>query len=419
MNPALLAASATFAFTSAVVFGYRILPVEGTPHWLFTLFFLINAVSVGFAYMRPGEAWGKSRGFVLLFLAAVTVSLFGALYTSIVDRGQNAPGQAGGVHDIVLQLEQAVKFLGDGINPYRATYFGTPLEDFHYEENGVQAVNPALYHFVMPPWYLVFSYPFYYMSMRTFGFFDGRMPLLFMGSGIVAILLVWFRSRPLAALAVLFVLFAPAQVTYFMEGRSDMFVLFFLLLSLVLLDRKHFSLSVAVMAIAVLTKQTAWFAVPLYAVALSLRTGISRIESVRKYTPVFIAVLLAVAGPFILWDPAALIDSTILYVSGNTAGSYPVSGYGLGMLLHEAGIIRNIHDSHPFILWQAIIGLPVFLLGLKIIREKKTTSSFLMAYGLLLFAVWYSSRYFNNSHAVFIASILVLSSLKSWDEKGV
>lgn len=415
MNAEFLAAAATFALSAAVVFKYRILPIDGTPYWLFTLFFLLNAASVYAAYTRT-KAWEKSRIFTGLFLAVIAVSLFAAFFTAIMDRGINAPGQAGGVHDIILQLESAVKYLGDGMNPYKATYFGTPLENWYYAENGVRAVNPALYHFVMPPWYLVFSYPFYYAGMRLVGFFDGRMPLVFTAAGIVAVILLWFRKRSVAHLAVLAVLFAPAQVEYLLEGRSDIFVLFWFLLSLYLLEKRHFLASVVTFAVAVLSKQTAWFAVPYYFMFLSMHIQ-GNIGKLVKYGVVFLLVLAVIAGPFMFWDPAAFIGSTVFYLNGNTSGSYPVSGYGLGMLLYEAGVIKNIHDQYPFFIWQILFGLPALYVGMKFMRERKTASSFLMAYALLLFAVWYGSRYFNNSHAVFVASVMVLAALKSWDEK--
>lgn len=348
-------------------------------------------------------------------LIVMAIVLGGTMITAIADRNRIAPIY--GVHDIILQEEAAMRFFLQGKNPYKETYFGTPLEQWNYGELGQKATNPALYHFVMPPWYLLSPFFIYGVSIPFFGFFDGRMALLFCVVGLAIILMRWFKNAQLARLSIILTFLSPATVDYLIEGRSDVFALFWLLWSLYLLDRRIFFWSSVVFALALLSKQTIWFIVPFYFVA----TWKIQQSSWRRIVRSFITVCMTVSFfslPFLLWDTKAFIDSVILYLSGGTLHGYPVSGYGLGMVLYDWHVIKNIHDYYPFMIWQIAIGLPlIFVLLRWIIKNPFSFSRMLISYGVLLFAVWYVSRYFNNSHLAYISSIFIVGVLKDWEER--
>jgi len=128
---------------------------------------------------------------------------------------------------------------------------------------------------------------------------------------------------------------------------------------------------------------------------------------------------LVVVLPFFLWDVSAFLNSVIFYLSGNTAHSYPVGGYGLGMVLYSAGVIRDIHAYYPFVFWQVAIGIPL-LVGLVVwMRTKPSQSRMVMSYAIFLMVFWYVSRYFNNSHLGYISMLFVLGGLKGIDEGDV
>ena len=128
------------------------------------------------------------------------------------------------------------------------------------------------------------------------------------------------------------------------------------------------------------------------------------------------AVLFCV--PFIIWNAHAFFDSVIFYLSGNTAHGYPVSGYGLGMVLYEKGIIKNIHDYYPFFLWQAIAGGVALIIGFIWMMRKPTLSRLIIAHAASLLVIWYVSRYFNNSHVAYISSLFILGMLADSDSNG-
>jgi len=342
------------------------------------------------------------------------IVLGGSSITLIADRAKTAPVY--GVHDIILQQEAAMRYLLQGRNPYRETYFGTPVESFHYDELGQPAVNPALFHFVMPPWYLLFPFIFYFISLPILGFFDGRMALLSCLVGLLAVIYRWLKNKDLARLAIIMTALSPATVNYFLEGRSDLFALFWLMWSLYLLEKKQLIWSGIILGLACMSKQTIWFILPFYGFYLWVKAKRSITELFKALVPVGLVVGL-LALPFLIWNFKAFADSVVFYLSGKAANSYPVSGYGWGMVLYQWGIIKDLHSYYPFVVWQAMISIPILILLIMRLHRKPLMSGLLISYSLFLLVFWYFSRYFNNSHIAYISSIFMLGVVKLVDEQ--
>ena len=119
----------------------------------------------------------------------------------------------------------------------------------------------------------------------------------------------------------------------------------------------------------------------------------------------------------ILWvEGKAFIDSVVLYLTGGTVGSYPVSGYGLSMVLYNAGVIKDIHAQYPFYLYQLIFGFPLLFILLRWLWLKPAISTLLFSYGTFLTVFWYMSRYFNNSHVGYISLVFLVAGILFMDE---
>lgn len=137
------------------------------------------------------------------------------------------------------------------------------------------------------------------------------------------------------------------------------------------------------------------------------------------YTLAVVAVVVGVLVlPFVLWDTRAFIESVILYLTGSTSTSYPISGYGLGMLLYELGYIRDIHAYYPFMYWQIAFALPVLGVLSYWVWKKPSESKLIISYAVYLAVYWYMSRYFNNSHLGYLSMLFVLGGLKVIDEQS-
>ncbi len=420
MHP-LLAVDAVliFALSVPVVMGYRILPVVGTPYWLFGILFLILVTHVLISvYPQSVKRWVRDVMTVKRILLYVTLGIvaFGVTWTAIADRARIAPEYE--VHDIILQQESAMRYLVVGKNPYKETYHGTFLEKFRFTDLTGDAENPALYHFVMPPWYLVFPFAFYYTTPRIFGFFDGRMASMFALAGLIVVFAYWYKDKLIGNLAMVLTALSPAVFDYFLEGRSDTFALFWFIAALFLLERKKHLISAVMFGFALVSKQTIWFAAPFYYVYLWKSVGNDRGMFVR-HTLISIAMAGLVVAPFLLWDAQAYMDSTVKFLMGTTEHAYPVSGYGLGAMLHSMGVIKDIYGYYPFIVWQTVFALPVLGFSLWLLYKKPTMSRLLLGYTVSLMAIWYFSRYFNNSHVSYLSSVFILGVLKDMDEKGI
>lgn len=368
--------------------------MTGTPYLLFALLFalLLGYLATDLGWIR----WSK----LAMLSGIIALAAGGPLVTAIVDRSRVAP--VFGVHDIILQLEAAMRFLIEGKNPYAMTYFGTHMASFRYDELGKPAVNPALYHFVMPPWYLLFPFLFY-PFLWVFGFFDARIPLLFAYAGTLALLAVWIKDQNRKLLALLIVAFHPVMFDYLLEGRSDYFAFFWLLLALFLYDHKHVIGAAIVYALAMLSKQTIWLSLPFVLCWARQKRGAMLLA--------FAMTATLVLGPFLLWDARSYWQSTVAFLQGMTPVNYPIAGYGLGMVLYQLGIIKDIHAYYPFIYWQLGIGVPVLWFLIRWFQKTRTARRLLIAYSVFLFVFWYVSRYFHNSHIGYVSLVLAVGSL--------
>lgn len=390
-----------FALLIPFIMTYRISPGQ-TPYWLFGLIFLglLVYVFLDLSILKLTDKFRNTSKYILLWFLIIG-SIGTAYYSSIIVRHQTAPVY--GVHDIVIQQESAIRFLLHGKNPYNTTYFGTPLENWHYSDTDI---NPALYHFVMQPFYLLFAIPFYLISAHgLFGFFDGRIPLLFLFFAllIMASRLVKEHSKKLEFIILL--AFNPATLGYFLEGRDDIFMFTFLFGSLSLLYKNKNLLAGIFMAFAFVVKQSAWPIFPFYFTYLYFKN--KNIKKTLFQLVPFAVTFGIIVLPFVFWNAKAYFDSTIFYLSGNTPHSYPIAGYGFGALLKEFGFVKNAHAYYPFWIWQAVIGVP-FLTWLIFWQKKENTvKKLIIVYVLFLFVFWYFSRYLNNSHLGYLSMVFI------------
>src|SRR3989344_3492880 len=396
-----------FTLVIPFIMSYRIGPDE-TPYWLFGLIFLglLSYISLDLFKLKENTFF-KLKQFILWVLISGVIG--SAIFSAIVVRHKTHPIYM--IHDIIIQQESAVRFLLHRINPYSATYFDTPLEAWHYSDKGV---NPALYHFVMQPFYLIFAIPFYLLSNRLFGFFDGRMPLffLFFASILIAGKLVKDKSKRL--LFMILIAFNPAMLGYTLEGRSDIFMFAFLLLGLYLLHTKKYFLAGLPVALSFAVKQSVWPILPFYFAFIYFKN--KSLSKTLKEISLFLITFTVIVSPFFLWDPKAFLESTVFYLSGNTSHAYPISGYGIGIILSQLGIIKDAHQNSPFHIWQAVIGLPLAIILINNLKNNLNVGRLILAYGIFLFVFWYFSSYLTNSHLGYLSLVFITAYF--WPEEG-
>lgn len=397
-----------FALVIPFIMSVRLSPGQ-TPYWLFGLIFLglLLYIVLDIIKLSTNLCFKLKQGLLWLIIIGVIGSAF---ISAIIVRHQTAPIYQ--IHDIVIQQETAMRFLLDGQNPYKVTYFGTPLEQWHYSD---KETNPALYHFVMQPFYLLFSLPFYFMSITLFGFFDGRIPLLFLFAMLLIFAAKLVEDQQKRLLFLIVLAFNPAMLLYTLEGRSDIFMYAFLFLGLYLLHRQKYSLSGIPIAMAFAIKQSAWPLLPFYLSFLYFKA--KNIGKIVKFVAPFVITLAILIAPFIVWDAKSFFDSTIFYLSGSTSSSYPISGYGLGSLLFEWGFIKDLHQYYPFHIWQILVGIPLLIVLFRFLKKAPSVARLILVYGIFLFVSWYFFRYFNNSHLGYLSMVFMTAYF--WPTKNL
>lgn len=399
-----------FVLVPPLIINYTIFHDQQTPLYyglIFGLLLLVAATDI-FSGKRK-ILLSKLRTTAVWLIIIFTIGLGFIVYVS--DRHKISPVYR--THDIVIQQEVAIRMLLTGKNPYKETYHNTPLEEFKYSET---SENPALYHFVMEPFYLISAVPFYFIQSRMFGFFDARVPLYILFSLMLFVGFRFIKDRENKLLFITIMAFNPMTLGFLLEGRSDMYMYPILFLSFVLFHKKKFALSSIALAIAFATKQNAWPLFPLFAYFLYLKT--LSYKQVGRYLLIFFSVFGAIVLPFFVWNPQAFLDSTIFFLTGSVEHSFSISGYGFGTLLHELGFIKDINKYYPFIVWQIIFALPILFLMFKLLKRNPKIKTLIFCYALFLFVFWYFSRYFNNSHIGFISTVLITAYFFPEDKRS-
>ncbi|MEW5986101.1 MAG: hypothetical protein AB1791_05675 [Chloroflexota bacterium] len=334
------------------------------------------------------------------------------------------------VHDGTIQVEEAVKMVLAGRNPYLENYLDTPLAEWpRYRPS--PAANPALYHLAYLPFTIVFAVPFYLVMQAAVGWFDLRLVYL-----LLLLLTLWLLprlapGRKQATLLPLAVALNPLFLPYFVEGRNDVFVLFWLVLSLVLLQKGRPGGSVVALALACASKLTAWFILPFYGLYFwrqVCRSDFSRqpvaeatttnrpvrtaLWSSLPYLALFLVILSVMILPFALWNPQAFLEDVWLYPSGRTlAHQYPLISLGLGGLGVALGWFPQLGATFPFSWLQLLFGGPTLLLLLYRQGQRNTLAQLWLNYGLLTLVIGLFSYVFNDNHLGYVTVLLTIGYL--------
>jgi uncharacterized membrane protein len=150
------------------------------------------------------------------------------------------------------------------------------------------------------------------------------------------------------------------------------------------------------LGLAVATKQHAVLAAP-FIVWWALARGAS-LPVVARSAVGGMAALMAVLLPFVLWNPHAFIQDTIVFVTGGGADAYPINGFGLSALLLSAGVIHGSREAFPFAPIEAVVGIALWAWGYVWIRVRRQLPDALIFSGLTALLVLFVSRYFHDTH---------------------
>jgi hypothetical protein len=397
----------SFSFTQAFVFFKASTFSDNLFPALFLLLIIYFLVSIEGTFFNKNKI-KIDKIKIIIFIAICLITVVKTFYSAVNMRhqlGNNYP-----VHDNVLQLEEVVKYLKQGKNPYSENYLGTAQEAWY--ESGS---NPALWHVVTLPFYLIASLLSSYPLEFIFDYFDQRML-----HGLALLLVVFLINKiikPLDKKIIYLTLFIfnPFFIHFFIEGRNDIFVFSLIFLSLYLLFKNKIKLSSFVLALAICTKQSSWLILPFYFFYIYLKQNQKSIlakvvQVIKKTWPFFISVLVLFV-PFLLWDSKSFIEDIYLFPSGGMATSYPIFGLGFSKLLLAKGIIADKYDYFPFAILQLVIGLPIMFYLLRKQWKYNRISFLIFSYAIFLFVFWIFSRFLADNYVGYIIMLIMMGMM--------
>ncbi|MBN1878853.1 DUF2029 domain-containing protein [bacterium] len=304
-----------------------------------------------------------------------------------------------------IQMEEAMKMVLKGQNPYSETFEGTPLENWRGFSNHI------VFHVPYMPGAFLYSIPPYLLIKHLTGIYDQR--ILHIGLFMISLFLIdrlsiSGRRRNIALLA-----FAlnPFFARYFMLGTNDIVVIICLLASLALIDHRWYRSGLAALAAACCIKQFAWFFVPfLLAVSIDLDPGRPRewIRTLHKNAGRWIpgALLAALTIlPFLLVNPQTFWDDTVRYSSGGLPTSYPMQGfhgYGFATVLLFTRWVPDGSARFPFGLLQAVVVIPLFLWLWHRFTDTRNLPAAITYAAITLLPFMFFSRYLHGNFIGFI-----------------
>lgn len=356
------------------------------------------------------QAWDR-----WLFLIRLSIIFFILMVAALPLLGMNIiqrhiQGPATNVNDGLIQVEESVKFLLQGKNPYTENYLNTPLAEWKGGEPPWTPTLGPLYHNAYLPFLFLVSIPFFLLSHVWLGWYDQRLlyGMMYLMTLIVLPSLVKRQRDKLGLLAAMGLNF---QFTYFLaDGRNDIVVLLGLVLSTLFIAKRQVSVSALVLGLTVMTKHTAWFFVPFYFFyLLPEKINFQTIRKILRDTWLLFAVVAAILFPFLVWDAHSFFDDTIGYLIGTSPYSYPIRGWGFSTLLLAVGLLSSPYSSVPFGILGGLFGAGALVFLLARQRCENTLSRVWLNFAVLSFVVEYFSRFFNDNYVIFVLQAFVIA----------
>ncbi len=364
---------------------------------------------------RP-EYWAK----MVLIWSILLLTVFApSLKLALLRQGS---GPASYSHDGgVIQTEATIDFVLQGRNPYVENYLNTPMAQW-----GIDEFRTALYHYPYLPWTFLFSAPFKLLSDRLIGWYDQRLVYLLLFALTLLLLPGLARNRTNKLLLVMLIGLNPIMGSDLIYGQNDSFVLAWIVLSLWLWSRGQRTeagrgwqwASAAAFGLACASKPTAWFLAPFYLLLIAggdpreiWRKPLVWITRAGRAGWPALVIALLIIGPYLIWDPAAMVDDVWRWSSGASQTAYQIWGWGASNLLLALGWVKSRFEYWPFWLPELVVGLPLMLALLWRQVPENTTARALWGYGLFLLVFFFVSRFFNENYLGYILACLALGAL--------
>lgn len=309
----------------------------------------------------------------------------------------------------VIQTEEAVKYVLDGKNPYHEDYYKTVLDEYYTEYKQDEIKQSLMHHYTYLPLTFLLPVPFYVLSQAAIGWFDMRFIYLLMFIISLYFLPKLTNSNQNKALFLITFALNPFFTPFVAGGRNEVFLLFWIILSIFFLMRDKPRTASAFLGFAGVTKPTAWFLIPFFLIyilnkhteSMSLK---QKISFLIQQTYPLVLIFSIMIFPFLMWDFQSFQEDIFHWDETYPLGGTP--GFGFANLLLYVGYSKT--DYFPFKYVQLILGLPLLYVLLKRQLQNNTISLMLVNYGILSLTLLYFSRFLHDNYIGYVFSILCL-----------
>jgi hypothetical protein len=319
--------------------------------------------------------------------------------------------------DSALQTELALNFLVEGLNPYQERYDNTPLRYYQWLDiDDPDWEDPAYEYFVYLPGNLLLSLPIY-MGIDHFDFlYDQRIIYLILYILLLLVLPQLADGAVYKLALVIGVGLNPILTKTVIVGMNDIGVLFFIVLSILMLTKRRFLSAMFLMGIACALKQYAWFMVPFFLFYLwQVSPPSRRLRQVILSAIIIGSILFISVLPFLIWDYHAVYMDTIAFPAGNAPLLYPIRGFTVGRLLMGTGIIPSFVSPFPFQLLQILFGVPLLIFLFRY-QHNRSIAAMLMAVAIFIFSMGFLSRFFHENYVGVVIALATLGLLMDYSQ---
>jgi hypothetical protein len=204
-------------------------------------------------------------------------------------------------------------------------------------------------------------------------------------------------------------------------GENDLFVLFWLVLGLWLVNARQekpgprrLLLGSAALGLACASKPTAWFLVPFWLLYLLRdpwgdRPWQAHLATLWQRTWSLPIVFGLLTLPWFVWNPGAMIDDVWRWSAGQGPSGYQIWGWGASNLVLAFGWVADRFEYWPFIIPQLLIAGPLLWFLLRRQARQNTMNTMLYGYVVLLLVFFYLSRFLQPNYLGYMAAVLTLA----------
>jgi uncharacterized membrane protein len=201
---------------------------------------------------------------------------------------------------------------------------------------------------------------------------------------------------------------SPLITLYLWSGRNDIEFLAVVILTLALLAKGHPTLAAGALGVAIALKPFALIAVPFLLLVLVIRWRANRSRRELAFGVLALAAVpAATILPFFLANPGAFWTDVVRYATGGIPDAYPIAGYGFGEILYALHVIGRRTDSFPFAIFQIAAAAPLLWFTGRAFLQRPTLTRWMAGYALLLLAFTFFARFFNDSYAALVLTLLL------------